>query len=1061
MISLGRARELLASALSMDALLPIAHELGFAGRARELDGETRQALGIPREIESAHIVRGVGSARALTLAIIPGVSPREALTRTASRLSARAPQLTWLLLAVDAPRAHVAIATISYERQTPRTRALICERANVVDSDAETLCALASARDQIDVVMHCRWTEILGREALTRRFYVALERVVNDLARSHGGPLSPGEASELALLYTSRLLFLSFLETQGWLNDDHGFLANGFAECMGKGGSYHRRVLLPLFFGTLNTPTRARSPRAAAFGRIPFLNGGLFSRTSLERRAGRTWFSDEAMGKLYGDLLCRHRFTPREESADWSESAVDPEMLGKAFESLMLPANRKSSGAFYTPHSLVDRMMRAALAHALETRGLPQDHLAAILESQQAPERVRPLLLSRINSICILDPACGTGAFLVFALSELARMAKVCDDPRTPGAITRSLLTTSIFGVDINPTAVWLCELRLWLTMVMEQRFDGIAAVTPLPNLDRQIRVGDTLAGGSFAPEERPATGDLSRLRVRYSRARGPRKKSLAKELDRAERSLAVASLRRELDRALALRRDLLLAARSRDLFGARNAPGIELRNNLAEVRLALRELRQRIRELERGAALPFEFSVHFAEAAASGGFDLVIGNPPWVRLHRIPAGLRKRMREEFVAFRSSAWEAGANGARAGVGFGSQVDMAALFIERSVQLARAGGVVALLVPAKLWTSLAGGGVRELLAGRTRLLSLEDLSDAPIVFDAAVYPSVVIARRDGFPADEHTTVAVHHRATSVRWRARPSALRFDESMGSPWLIAPPDVRKAFDRVRAAGVPLAQTRLGRPLLGVKSGCNEAFIVSLEEELDDSQATVSSNGRAGTIERAVLRPVIKGEHVAAWRTAPGTARIVWTHDSNARALRQLPPSARRWLNHYRGRLEARTDGRSSQRWWSLFRTEGAACDVPRVVWADVAKRPRAAVLDIGDPSVPLNTCYVARCGTRAEAYSLAAILNSDIAAAWLALVAEPARGGYHRYLGWTMALLPMPRDWSRACESLAAIAIAHTNGRGDSQELSDAVLRAYGVSFEEAAPLLAWTA
>ncbi|CAN5694293.1 hypothetical protein BH23GEM1_BH23GEM1_08670 [soil metagenome] len=1061
MLSLSRARALLTAASTLDQLLPLARELGFSPPARDLDTTTRDALGIPPEITHVRICRGPGSARALLLDVAAATALRDALTRTAARLSARAPQLLWLLIAIDSARNRVAVAAFSSERHPPRTRALVCERRNIVDSDAETLCALASTQGQVDVLMHCRWCEILGREALTRRFYSTLEHTVGSLARSVSDSLDHADSRELALLYVSRLLFLSFLETQGWLDGDHGFLANGYADCMAGGGRYHRRVLLPLFFGTLNTPARSRSLRAREFGRIPFLNGGLFSRNALERRTGTVELSDEAIGVLYGELLCRHRCTPREDSSEWSEAAVDPEMLGKAFESLMAPAERKSSGAFYTPQSLVERIMREALAHALHGPALPAEQIEHFLSARSIPTAARTQLLSRVGTMRLLDPACGSGAFLVFALGELSWLSAACGDGRSSGEITRSVLTNSIFGVDINPMAVWLCELRLWLAMVLEQRDQGITAITPLPNLDRQIRVGDTLTGGSFASATHAPRSTLARVRARYSRAHGPRKKALAKMLDRAERATAINSAAREIAALENGRRELVISARARDLFGMRHPPAAELRRSLTEARGALRELRRTKARLQDGGALPFAFSTHFADVAAAGGFDLVVGNPPWVRLHRIAPRLRVRLREEFRVFRGSAWDAGASAAHAGAGFGSQVDMSALFVERSLELLRPGGVAALLLPAKLWSSLAGGGVRALVREKSALLTLEDLSGATASFDAAVYPSLLLARSAPLPRQEPLPrFAVHRRDTVIAWRMPADHIALDCSVGSPWILAPPDVRLAFDKLSAAGVPLARTRLGRPLLGVKSGCNEAFVITLTGERDGALAEVRSGERTGTVERALLRRAIRGEHVAPWRWTTTGARVIWTHGADGRALKSLPTETARWLGHYRSRLQARADGRSSERWWSLFRTEGAVADRPRVIWADVGKRPRAAVLAEGDDAVPLNSCYVIRCRDDREALTLAAVLNSDIAAAWLNLFAEPARGGYHRYLGWTLALLPLPRDWSAACVALPEIARQVMDERLDSRALLDAVLCAYGVRFPDVAPLLAWT-
>src|SRR5207248_1820256 len=98
---------------------------------------------------------------------------------------------------------------------------------------------------------------------------------------------------------------------------------------------------------------------------IPFLNGGLFTRSPLERTAGAALFSDDALGEVFSALLTRYRFSAREESGDWSETAVDPEILGKAFEALMEASDRKTSGAFYTPQRLVAHATESALVAAL------------------------------------------------------------------------------------------------------------------------------------------------------------------------------------------------------------------------------------------------------------------------------------------------------------------------------------------------------------------------------------------------------------------------------------------------------------------------------------------------------------------------------------------------------------------------------------------------------------------------------------------------------------------------------------------------------------------------
>jgi hypothetical protein len=411
------------------------------------------------------------------------------------------------------------------------------------------------------------------------------------------------------------------------------------------------------------------------------------------------------------------------------------------------------------------------------------------------------------------------------------------------------------------------------------------------------------------------------------------------------------------------------------------------------------------------------------------------------------------------------------------------VDLAALFVERSLELLRDGGVVSLLLPSKLWRSLAGGSLRRLLRTHTMLLALDDLAESPQAFDAAVYPSVLVAVRGKPPEDLPRTVALEHleprreasaqaiaatlvrHSTSFRWRVDPARLSLDPDAASPWLLLPPDVRDAFDRLTSVGTPLGETPFGRPHLGVKCGCNQAFIVTEHgsPRANPELLEIEAPGRRGRIERRVIRPLVRGETLTPWRVrAESAERILWTHDGDDAALTDLPPLTRHWLLPWRRRLMARTDGHGRGHWWTLFRTESARSDRPRVVWADIGRSPRAAVLPARDATVPLNSCYVVRCPTFGDAHALTALLNGPLAAAWLGALAEPARGGFHRYLGWTMALLPLPRDWTAALDILAPLAARACEGVPVSpHELLVAALEAYQLETDDVAALLGWGA
>jgi hypothetical protein len=1069
--TLRQAAELLSAAPQPDGLLALAIALGFDPIAHQLDEPARSRLGIPPGLRYVHLARGRGALRALLIAAPGGTPLRPLLTAVAASLASRTTHVLWMLFGTTADGDEVGIGCWSADRRPPRVAALLARPGHIVASDAEAFSALEAASAGDDLLVHTRWYELLGREALSRRFYRTLEQRVNALARSLPLPLplpcsSRDDSAELALLAVSRLLFLSFLQAKGWLDGDRAFLGDRFDECMARRGGFHQRVMLPLFFGTLNTPIGKRAAAARRFGSIPFLNGGLFSKTAVEQRHTAARFSDEALGELFAQLLGAYRFTAREDQESWSEVAIDPEMLGRAFESLMAVRTRRVSGAFYTPHSLVTHVADNALLVALDGAPLDEPSLRRALQGELLDGQSADALRVRLRDLTVLDPACGSGAFLVHLLDRLTDLHRAAGDRRSVAAIRRDVLTHAIHGVDVNPTAVWLCELRLWLSVVIESNETRMSAVPPLPNLDCNVRVGDTLSGDAFA--ERPSLmgppAALLRLRDRYVRATGARKAPLRRALAREEMRRAVAAIDRELVAIAAARHERLLARRSPDLFGERHHEGASARADRLALRLRGLALRRERRRIADGGALPFSFPSHFAHVHARGGFQLVVGNPPWVRLHNIPAEARAALRARYLVYRDAEWQPG-GGVRPH-GFAAQVDLAALFLERSLALtARSGtraggGTVALLLPAKLWRSLSGGGVRRLIGQQARLRRAEDWTDAPCAFDAAAYPSVMIATRHEAPS-ANVLLGVRRRSLEMEWTVPDGHFRLDPADdASPWLLMPPDVRRAFDHLRDGGEPFGASAFGRATLGVKCGCNDAFMVDASGDDRGELATVRHRGREGSLERALLRPLLRGHALTAWRVRPTSRAILWTHEAAGPPMRTLPAGVARWLAPWRRRLRARTDLRGSGTWWMLFRTEGADCSRTRVVWSDFGRVPRAAILAAGDPTVPLNSCYVLACDDPCDALALAAILNSPVAAAWLNAIAEPARGGWHRYLAWTVALLPLPLDWPRARALLAPLGERALLGDIPSDAvLQEAACHAYHVRSADVSPLVTW--
>lgn len=1148
MLTLRAAANLLSQADSLPALAPIVQALGFS-HAERVPPATLRTLGIDTLVQRARAARGVGRHRCLCaeLSASPMVRPAPVIASAATQinvdspavrsdigspaafttfggldareltrelcvtLAAGAPERDWLVIALDSTLNVLCIALIARHPHGTRVSALRVDRRRVVDSDADTLRALAAITETEPALRFARFLDVLGRDALSARFYRALNGIVTTLAATATGHATPVERRELALLFTSRCLFLAFLEAKGWLNYDPQFLLHHTTACLERGESVHTHFLRPLFFGTLNTPRAQRAPHAKAFGALPFLNGGLFAPTPLERRRRTLVFANDALVALIGDLFVRYRFTAHEDSTQWSEAAIDPEMLGRAFESLMEVDERHQSGTYYTPPELVATVITQALRVAMPA--LPDNALT----NTQTPLALSPETREQLSALRMLDPACGSGAFLVYALEQLASLHARSGDTRPMYEIRRAVLTSSIFGVDRNPIAVWLCELRLWLSMVIECTETDIARIPPLPNLDHHIRVGDSLAGGTFQYGPGSARR-LTTLRDKYTRATGTRKRVLAEALDREERQRAIAECYRIADSVQHDRRALLDHLRTRDLFGQRQPRAHHDSKRLEQLKARAREVHTQRRRLELGGALPFRFAAHFADVAANGGFPLIIGNPPWIRPHALPLAERARLKSTYHSMRQAAWKNGAARAGAATGFAAQADVSVAFVEQSGQLLAHGGVMALLVPAKLWRTLSGGGLRHWLHDHVTIRAVNDWSESPALFDAAVYPSLVVAERfrgpvvpasirsvataslplttnasasNVFPANifaSNTTttrvpkrvppltqVSVHSHRGLRQFTIPESSLSFDGDPAAPWLLLPTAVRTAFDQLRHAGPALGDSPLGRPTLGVKCGCNAAFLVHAEE-LDDDLARVSATNRHATIERQLLRPALRGEAVAAWGHTPPLEsphhdlRIIWTHHADGSPLRSLPPATTRWLAHWRPRLQRRRDARAKQPWWTLFRTDAARYETPRVVWADIARTMRPVVLPAGDPTVPLNSCYVLRTASLDDAWAICALLSSPVAAAWFAALAEPARGGFHRYMGWTVATLPVPRDWLSVRPTLAKFGKVYLNSGAGSGEAHHSAMdrttlhleiaaHAYGLTVADVQPLVHW--
>jgi methylase of polypeptide subunit release factors len=319
-------------------------------------------------------------------------------------------------------------------------------------------------------------------------------------------------------------------------------------------------------------------------GEVPYLNGGLFDQDN-DDKDERIVLPDPIIGVVLNELFARFNFTVTESTPLDVEVAVDPEMLGKIFEELV--TGRHETGSFYTPKPVVSFMCREAIEGHLRN--------AVATESQDAIQRFvwahdphglkdGEAVLYALRQVMACDLACGSGAYLLGLLHELLDLRAALFATKRVDAVSAydrklEIIQRSLYGVDVDPFAVNIARLRLWLSLAVD--FNGDHP-PPLPNLDFKIEIGDSLLAPDVQTDSQHSfrqaqLTEYLEVKAQYMTAHGGMKASLRQRIDD-------------------LRRDISLW-----IHGGEPVAG-------------------------------FDWAVEFAEVFLLNGFDIVLANPPYVR---------------------------------------------------------------------------------------------------------------------------------------------------------------------------------------------------------------------------------------------------------------------------------------------------------------------------------------------------------------------------------------------------------------------------------------------
>ena len=896
-----------------------------------------------------------------------------------------------------------------------------------------------------------------------------------------------------------QIVFLYFLQKKGWFGvardkawgtGPKNFLRQLFEER--KYTNFFNDILEPLFYEAL-ARERDQNYYSRFDCKIPFLNGGLFDPIneydwvhsdillpdSLFSNHDETEEGDTGTGIL--DVFDRYNFTVREDEPLEREVAVDPEMLGKVFENLLEVKDRKSKGTYYTPREIVHYMCRESLINYLdeELTGADGDlffrredleflirfgemiheHDARVRREGQetkdysylipAPIRARAELIDeKLSNIRVCDPAVGSGAFLVGMMTEITKARQTlstyidAEGPRSPYIFKRQAIQNTLYGVDIDPGAVEIAKLRLWLSLIVDE--EDISEIKPLPNLDYKIMQGNSLLeefeGVKLFDEKlitdipmdetaaliRDTKKKQTLLQREYFRLKADGLLTTFKRQDLEFQLQELSTLLKKLEKragrigeAIPLfdseakkKADELKQLHKEffESFQKSRKDAIKARIEAMEWELIEATLKEqhktdalkRIGEWKRANIRPFFlWKFHFAEVfREKGGFDVVIANPPYVRQESIKE-FKPQLKQAFGGF-----------------YCGTADLYTYFYKRGLDILKVSGHLCFIAPNKFMRAGYGKNTRELLAGEATPKVVIDFGELP-VFEAGIDPSIVLVEKNK-PSDSVFTTAIIKTSEEIARieevvNQRGFQMRVAALSPECWTLEHSDVLALMEKMQKAGEPLGEYVEEKFYYGIKTGLNEAFVI---DEATREQLITEDPKSAD-----LIKPWLRGRDIRKWKadwarlyliTIASSANKEWPwskekSETKARLLfAKAYPAIHRHLSQYEDRLRLRDD--QGKFWWEL-----RSCvyweefEKPKIIYADIAKLLRASYDTSG--AFCANTLYF----VPTEDLSLLGILHSNLFD-WYARYkfqpfGDPWEDGRLRFFSQYMEQVPIP--------------------------------------------------
>ena len=841
----------------------------------------------------------------------------------------------------------------------------------------------------------------------------------------------------------TRIMFVWFIKQKNLVPDrifDIDFLTTilkDFDPYSTTVGNYYNAILQNLFFGTLNRAIKDEDGNTRKFAtsskrdvktlyryaemfsiseqevinlfaEIPFLNGGLFecldktkyadgveqcynfdgfSRNDVCFADGRFKHRAVVPNNLFFEpekglisILDRYNFTIEENSPEEQQVALDPELLGKVFENLLGAYNpetketaRNQSGSFYTPREIVNYMVDESLIAYLGDNTFVRSLFRTDFIFDKTRTDDYQKIIVKLKAVKVLDPACGSGAFPMGLLNRMIEILERISPDEPVYDLKLSVIENCLYGSDIQSIAAQITKLRFFISLICDCEKDASKpnyGIPTLPNLETKFVSANSLIakkkkpaqGNLFEnPEIEPTKDELAEIRHKHFSAKSASTKHRLREKDQA------------------LREKLAKLLSDDDNFAPEDAKQLAAWN-----------------PYDQNAVSPF-FDPEWMFGVADG-FDIVIGNPPYIQLQNNGGELAKLYENcNYSTF-----------ARTG-------DIYCLFYERGWQLLKKNGHLCYITSNKWMRAGYGEKTREFFANKTNPRLLIDFAGVKIFESATVDTNILLFSKSN---NQHETVcAVTNKQNKDSVKNLSDFVQqqnniCDFATSESWVILSPIEQSIKRKIEAVGTPLKDWDI-QINYGIKTGFNDAFIISTEKREEILSNCKTEDERQRTAE--LIRPILRGRDIKRYGYVDNGLYLINTHNGVRGRIPRIKiedyPAVKAHLDQYWDRIATRADkGDTPYNLRNCAYLEDF--NKPKIVWGEISDRSKFAYEHEGK-HIPEATTFL-MVGNQLP--YLFCVLNSPLSEWFFSKVGTTTGVGTVRWKKFTIQQLLLPNITDR---------------------------------------------